>query len=126
MMSGAFDSDMLLLPRMRIREPAPVMPLLGSTTAPATREVMRSEALVTAAIGTSETSMTPIELPISRCCCSCPVAVATTAPSSSAVGRIVKFTVAIPPPTVNDVSAGAYPRRRARTRCDPIGTWVIV
>ena len=78
---------MLLEPRMRIRVPVPVVPLLLSTWTPAARpEIRLANSVIGACSATLATSMVVTALPISSLRCS-PVAVVTI--SSSCTGAAV-------------------------------------
>ncbi len=125
--SGAFDSEMELLPRIRIRAPAPVFPLLCVTTAPAVRPWIRSENVATGASSTSSTSTTPTELPSSRSVCCWPVAETTTAPSSMADSASWKSCwVVSPGVTVTVRLSLLYPISVALTSCCPAGArWMM-
>ena len=102
MISGSFESDTEFEPRMRMREPAPVVPLASCTVTPAARDESTVVRFVTAACGTcSGTLMLAVETPLSRRDCSCPVAVIwTTSSCVAAVSRVKSSSAACPATTV--------------------------
>ena len=78
MMSGSFDSDRLFDPRMRMREPPPVVPLVCVTTTFAARDDSRSLTLLMTVFGIESTLMVAMLLPDSRRSSDSPVALTTT------------------------------------------------
>jgi hypothetical protein len=77
MSSGSFASEMLLAPRMRMRELPPVVPVAWVTVSPETRDCSTSEKLFTAAWSTESALILPTLFPDSRASCVSPVAVTT-------------------------------------------------
>ena len=116
-MMGSLESDRLVAPRMRTREPLPVVPPLCNTSTPGTRELSRSAALVGAASWVIlAASMVATLLPNSRFCCSSPVADTTTTSSGTAAGVSAKSSVAdCPAATVTACVAVAKPMKRTCT-----------
>ena len=109
MMIGSLLSDTELEPRMRMREPEPVVPPDVATATPAARPLMRLEKFGTAASSPrSGTSMTAGALPSSRRSCVSPVAVVTT-PSRRAArwARAKSAVAAAPAATVTGCDAAA-------------------
>ncbi len=95
--SGSFVSDTEFEPRIRIREPAPVVPPPCITVTPATRPFNSCDALFTAGNGTSSaTLMFPVDAPLSRLSCCSPVAVVVTTSRSCAVTFRAKSAVTSP------------------------------
>ena len=78
MMSGSFDNERLFDPRIRMREPPPVVPLVCVTTTFAARDDNRSLTLFTAVFGMESALMVAMLLPDSRRSSDSPVALTTT------------------------------------------------
>ena len=116
-MMGSFESDRLVAPRMRTREPLPVAPPLCITSTPGTRELSRSAAFVGAANWVIlAASIVAMLLPSSRFCCSWPVADTTTTSNGTAAGVRAKSSVAVwPAATVTACVAVANPIKRTCT-----------
>ena len=97
-MIGSLRSERLVAPRIRMRDPVPVVPPLCITSTPGTWELSRSVAFTGAASwAILAASMLPTLLPSSRFSCSCPVADTTTASSGTAAGVRAKSAVAVSP-----------------------------
>src|SRR5207247_3960789 len=81
--TGSFDSDTLLEPRIRTREPPPVVPLEGITVTPAARAFRRSAKLVIAVFGVFSTLMwdTSVGCVRSRCCSPLAVTMLASSPT---------------------------------------------
>ena len=93
MISGSFESDAELMPRIRMRAPPPTLPLLESIDTPARRPLSTSSIdVIGSSFTNDETSTLAIELPSSRVSC-WPVAVETTA--SSWKGTLVNTTSSV-------------------------------
>ena len=96
MIRGSFDSETLLDPLMRTRDPLPVVPPASCTTTPGARDDNTFAMLVTAAAVTCcGTLMFAVATPLSRRVCSWPVAVTWTTSSCVAAISRVKSTVAV-------------------------------
>ena len=94
-MIGSLRSDRLVAPRIRMRDPVPVVPPLCNTSTPGTRELSRSAAFTgVASSAILEASIVPTLLPLSRLSCSCPVAETITTSSGTAAGVSAKSAVA--------------------------------
>ena len=94
-MIGSLRSDRLVAPRIRMRDPVPVVPPLCITSTPGTRELSRSAAFTGAAsCAILDASIVPTLLPLSRLSCSCPVAETMTTSSGTAAGVSAKSAVA--------------------------------
>ena len=78
MMSGSFDNERLFEPRMRMREPPPVVPLVCVTTTFAARDDNRSLTPLTIVFGIESVLMVATLLPDSRRSSDSPVALTTT------------------------------------------------
>ena len=97
-MIGSLRSERLVAPRIRMREPVPVVPPLCITSTPGIRELSRSAVLFGAASCVIlAASIVPTVLPSSRFTCSSPVADTTIASSGTAAGVSAKSTVAVWP-----------------------------
>ena len=116
-MIGSLRSERLVAPRIRMREPLPVVPPLCMTWTPGIREFKRSAVLVGAACCIiAGASIVPTVLPSSRFSCSCPVADTTITSSGTAAGTSAKSSVTLSPArTVTDCVAVANPIRRTCT-----------
>ena len=91
---------MLLEPRMRMRVPVPVVPLLLSTWTPAARPESRLlNSVIGAVSAILATSMVVTALPISSLRCS-PVAVLTISSSCTGAAAIAKSAVAVSPSAI--------------------------
>ena len=66
MISGSFDSEIELEPRMRMRVPAPLSPADVCTTTPGARELSASEKVLTAAVVICDASIVAVDAPLSR------------------------------------------------------------
>ena len=78
MMSGSFDNERLFDPRMRIREPPPVVPLVCVTTTFAARDDRRSLTPLTTVLGIESMLIVATLFPDSRRSSDSPVALTTT------------------------------------------------
>ena len=96
-MMGSLVSDTELDPRIRIREPPPVVPLVCVTVTLGAREDSRSLRLLIADFGTASALMVATALPVSRRRSDSPVAATTTSSSRAMVPCSVKSAVAVPP-----------------------------
>ena len=83
MMSGSFDSDRLFDPRMRMREPPPVVPLVCVTITFAARDDSRSLTPLTTVFGMESVLIVAMLLPDSRLSSDSPVAL--TSPDRGAL-----------------------------------------
>ena len=112
---------MLFEPRMRMRVPVPVVPLLLSTCTPAARPEMRlANSVIGASSATCAALMVATALPTSSFRCS-PVAVLTTSSSWTGAASIAKSSVAAASVTrhaagVRPVSEPEYPELIASRR----------
>jgi hypothetical protein len=95
MMSGSFDRDRLFDPRMRMRDPPPVVPLVCVTTTFAAREDRRSFTPLTSVFGMESVLMVATLLPDSRRSSDSPVALTTTWSSRVAVALSAKSAVRV-------------------------------
>ena len=127
-MIGSLRSERLVAPRIRMRDPVPVVPPLCITSTPGTRELRRSAAFVgKAACATLAASIEPMLFPFSRFNCSCPVADTMIASSGTAAVLRAKSSVAVSPAaTVAGCVVVANPINRTCTLYRPGGTFVML
>jgi hypothetical protein len=96
-MIGWLDCERLLVPRMRIFEPSPAMPPVGTATTPGSRPCRTSDMLVTGAVSRSRVLMVATVLPRRRTSVACPAPVTTTSSRAMAEGWSVKSARTVSP-----------------------------
>ncbi len=98
-MSGSFDSDTELEPRMRMREPVPLVPLVWVTVTLAARDESKSFTPLVITVGSESTVSAAMLFPVSRWRSDAPVALTVTWSRRVIVAASAKSSVASCPAT---------------------------